>query len=112
MQIPSLEHLPKAFSELFDKVNSIEQLLRSEGQKEPIEQDRLFTIQETADFLSLAVPTIYGLVSRNEIPYSKKGKRLYFSRLELMDWVKSGRSKTRAEIAAEADDYLAKRKRG
>lgn len=74
--------------------------------------DSLFTIQETAEFLSLAVPTIYGLVSRNEIPYSKKGKRLYFSRLELMDWVKSGRSKTKAEIAAEADDYVAKRKRG
>lgn len=108
----TFEQLPKAVSELFDKVNSIESLLLSDFKTDNSEQDQLFTIQQTAEFLSLAVPTIYGLVSRNEIPYSKKGKRLYFSKQELLDWVKSGRNKTKAEISAEADNYLSKAKRG
>lgn len=70
------------------------------------EAEQLLTIKQTAEILSLSVPTIYGLVSRGEIPHSKKGKRLYFSKQELLDWVKAGRKKTNAEIAAAADDYL------
>lgn len=72
--------------------------------------DQLLTIQEAANFLHLSVPTIYGYVSKNNIPFSKKGKRLYFSKQELTDWVKTGRKKTIAEISAEANTYLTKRK--
>jgi len=66
------------------------------------QQDELLTIQQAAEILKLSVPTIYGLVSRTEIPHAKKGKRLYFSKLELLEWVQSGRKKTNAEIAAAA----------
>lgn len=75
------------------------------------EADQLLTIKQTAELLSLSVPTIYGLVSRGEIPHSKKGKRLYFSKQELLDWVKAGRKKTNAEIAAAADDYLTNKRK-
>ena len=77
------------------------------------EADQLFTIQQAADFLTLSVPTLYNLVSRKEIPYMKKGKRLYFSKEELTSWLKSGRKQTMAEIQTEADAYLlTKKKRG
>lgn len=75
------------------------------------EADQLLTIKQTAELLSLSVPTIYGLVSRGEIPHSKKGKRLYFSKQELLEWVKAGRKKTNAEIAAAADDYLTNKRK-
>lgn len=75
------------------------------------EADQLLTIKQTAEILSLSVPTIYGLVSKGEIPHSKKGKRLYFSKQELLEWVKAGRKKTNAEIAAAADDYLNNKRR-
>lgn len=75
------------------------------------EADQLLTIKQTAELLSLSVPTIYGLVSRGEIPHSKKGKRLYFSKQELLNWVKAGRKKTNAEIAAAADDYLTNKRK-
>ena len=74
-------------------------------QHEQPETDQLLTIQEAGQLINLTVPTIYGLVSRSEIPVSKKGKRLYFSKLELIEWVKSGRKKTIAEIATEAENY-------
>lgn len=72
---------------------------------EASKQDELLTIQQAAEILKLSVPTIYGLVSRTEIPHAKKGKRLYFSKQELLDWVQSGRKKTNAEIAADASAY-------
>jgi excisionase family DNA binding protein len=76
----------------------------------PQEQDELFTIQQAAEFLNLSVPTIYGHVSKAEIPVSKRGKRLYFSKEELTAWIKAGRKKTQAEIAATADAYLSNKK--
>jgi hypothetical protein len=42
----------------------------------------------------------------------KQGKRLYFSSIELMQFVKDGRRKTNSEIEAEAVDYLNKNKGG
>jgi hypothetical protein len=35
----------------------------------PEPKDRLLTVAEAATLLRLAVPTIYGLVQRNQIPY-------------------------------------------
>lgn len=73
----------------------------------------LLTINEASSFINLAKPTIYGLVSQAKIPCMKQGKRLYFSRLELISWIKAGRKKTIEDIQEEADNYLfSKRKRG
>ncbi|MBC5772632.1 helix-turn-helix domain-containing protein [Pontibacter sp. KCTC 32443] len=65
-------------------------------------EDKLLNVKEAAEFLSLAVPTLYSFTQRRLIPFSKRGKRLYFSKLELIDWVNSGRKQTQIEIAKEA----------
>ena len=72
--------------------------------------DELLTISQVAEFLSLSVPTIYGLVSKAAIPCMKKGKRLYFSKDEISNWIKAGRKKTLAELNSEADAYLLSQK--
>jgi hypothetical protein len=38
----------------------------------------------------------------------KRSKRLYFSKSELLEYVKGGRKQTNAEIKAEANLYLKK----
>jgi len=73
--------------------------------------EQLLTIQEAAEFLTLSVPTMYSKVSKNEIPFMKQGKRLYFSRIELLEYVKQGRSKSNAEIEQEAEMYLSNNKK-
>lgn len=55
----------------------------------------------------LARPTIYSLASQRKIPHSKQGKKLYFSRFELTEWIKAGRRKTTADLQAEAESYTA-----
>ena len=67
--------------------------------------DQLLTIAQVAEFLSLSVPTVYGLVSRSVIPCMKKGKRLYFSKDEISDWIKTGKKKTISEMAADVDSF-------
>jgi len=106
----TFEQLPKAVTQLYDKLEIIEKLLLAEASTKNIEEDRIITIQEVATFTHLSVPTIYGLVSRSEIPCMKKGKRLYFSKQELIAWIKSGRKKLNAEISEQADIYLAGRR--
>ncbi len=74
--------------------------------------EQLLTIQEAAEFLSLTVPTMYSKVSKGELPVMKRSKRLYFSRNELLDYLKAGRKKSNSEIDAEAKAYLSNKKKG
>ena len=97
----TFEQLPEAFTHLFNKVENIERLL-IEKSESAFEEDKILTIREASQVLTLSVPTIYGLVSRSQIPVSKKGKRLYFSKKDLTEWIKAGRKKTSDEIASEA----------
>jgi len=70
------------------------------------ESEQLLTIQQAGEILNLSVPTLYGYVHRAEIPVCKRGKRLYFSKQELLEWIKQGRKKTFAETTVEAEYYL------
>jgi len=71
--------------------------------------DELLTVQDAAQFLRLSVPTIYGLIHKGEIPVMKRSKRCYFSKVELINYLKQGRKKTLAETASEAEAYLKKK---
>jgi excisionase family DNA binding protein len=75
-------------------------------------QEKLLSVQEAAEFLHLSVPTIYSKVSRGELPVMKRSKRLYFSRNELLKYVKEGRKKTIDEIEEqELSDLMGKGRR-
>jgi excisionase family DNA binding protein len=91
--------------------NSVRKALILKAESNPAPGNELLTIEQAADFLSLTKQTIYSMVSKGEIPYMKQKKRLYFSREDLISYVKKGRRKTNDEIAAGADEYLNKRKR-
>lgn len=62
--------------------------------------DKLLTVQEAAEFLNIAVPTIYSKVSLRELPHHKRGKRLYFSLDDLIAYVKDGKRLTWEERKA------------
>ena len=81
------------------------------NEKLQIEQsEQLLTVQQTAEFLSLSVPTIYGLIHKGELPVMKRSKRCYFSKIELITYLKKGRKKTWSETASEAEQYCKTKK--
>src|SRR5664280_410993 len=102
----TFELLPQAVTQLLNKLENIERLLLEKSKEPQPEPDELLTVQQTAAILSLSVPTIYGLTQRAEIPVCERGKRLYFSKQELTNWIKEGRKKTLAETAGEATRYI------
>lgn len=108
----TFDQLPQAVNRLFEKLDSIEKLLNEKGGSIAVEPERLLTLNQAADFLSLKPPTLYGLVHNQRIPVCKQGKRLYFSQKELIDWIKAGRKKTTAQISLEAEAYLKTKRRG
>ncbi|MFV0290352.1 MAG: helix-turn-helix domain-containing protein [Mangrovibacterium sp.] len=104
------------FEAIEARLSSIENLildLKQPKKVEPTEQpEQLLTVQEAAEFLSLKVPTMYSKSSNGELPVMKRGKRLYFSRTELLEYLKDGRKKSNAEIEQEAKAYLLSNKKG
>lgn len=99
------------------RLNNIETLLLDlkhlpKEQCEQVETDELFTVQDTAKFLSLSVPTVYTLISKGDLPVMKRSKRCYFSKVELIKYLKQGRKKTQSEIDAETDQFLSRKKKG
>jgi len=113
MEILSFDQLPKAITILTKEVGELKcLLLEKQEQKHREQAEQFLTIQEAAQYLNLTVPTIYSKVSKGELPVMKRGKRLYFSSTELMDYLKEGRKKSNAEIEAEAEVYLLNNKKG
>lgn len=99
MEKVSFESLPQAVSLLLEKVDSLEQLLKSQQTIVSLApSDKPMSITEAAKFVNLTVPTLYGFVSKRTIPFSKVGKRLYFTEAELTSWIQSGRKQTRDEL--------------
>lgn len=91
---------------IIDCVNSCLKNNKQNTTQAPTETDELLTVKDTAKFLSLSVATIYGLIHKGEIPVMKRSKRCYFSKAELIDYLKQGRKKSLQEISSEADAYL------
>lgn len=56
--------------------------------------------------------TWYSKISRNELPYYKRGKKIYFLKSEIDEWLKQGKCKSNAEIDAESEAYLSNNKKG
>lgn len=96
---------------IIDCVNAC--LKNSKQEHPPVElPENPIPIQEAAQFLGLTVPTMYSKVSKGEVPVTKRGKRLYFFRSELLKYLKEGHKKSNAEIEAEADAYFSNNKKG
>jgi excisionase family DNA binding protein len=81
-----------------------------EQQEEKEHEDEIGGIELAIEVTKLAKPTIYGLVSERRIPHSKRGKKLYFSRRELLEWLTTGKRKTQDEIAEDAANFEDKKK--
>ena len=85
---------------------TVQLLLQKNEQQSTQQQEEFLTVKQASELLNLSVPTLYSKVSKGELPVMKRGKRLYFSRTELIEYLKAGKRKSSAEIEAEADAYL------
>ena len=85
---------------LFDKLISIESLLVAT-------QPKPLTLKEAAEFLDFSRSYLYRLTSQGRVPcYKPEGKRIYFDRAELVNWLKRNRIRPQEELEATAATYV------
>jgi excisionase family DNA binding protein len=52
---------------------------------------KLLSVSEAAQYLGIAIQTLYGFTSNRVIPFIKKGKKVQFLQSDLDQWLLSGR---------------------
>ncbi len=89
---------------ILQKLNQIEKLLV--GTKE------ILTIDDLVNYTGFQKSSIYKLVHKNLIPYTKPGgKKLFFQKSKIDEWLLSNSSKSTEEIENEAISYSLKTKK-
>ena len=78
--------------------SSVRQAMRDETPKGDKAQNKLLNVDEASEFLQLARQTVYTFTSRREIPFIKRGKKLYFNKTDLEKWLNEGKKPTVKEI--------------
>ena len=93
---------------LLEKLESIERKLTEQN----LLQKEIINFVEACLYLDLSSSYMYKLTSLNLIPcYAPMGKKLFFKRSELDNWLTSSRSSTIAENEQMAADYIVKKSR-
>lgn len=70
-------------------------------------QKRVLNFNETCSYLELSQSHLYKLTSTGAVPhYKPNGKKIYFHREELDQWLLRNRMDTQDEIEQQAADYL------
>ena len=80
--------------------------------KELTDVNPFMGFDKACEFLDVAPRTLKGYIAAEIIPNMKKEGKVYFDREELTQWLRSGKRKTKDEIAGEASNYLHKNKMG
>ncbi len=97
-------------------MDSIEKLLNelsknANNSKPPKDTDEIMTVEQLSDYLTIARQTIYEKCSKKEIPYFNAGKRLYFKKSVINDWINSGRRYTTDELMQQTAEWARKHPR-
>jgi len=65
------------------------------------------TLEEIADYLSISKSAVYKLTSKKEIPfYIPGGKKIYFKKEEVDDWIERSRVATDEETIQQLEGGL------
>ena len=72
----------------------------------------VLNLNETAQYLDISQSHLYKLTSTKRIPhFCPQGKKIYFKRTELDEWLLTNRQNTISDIEKQAANYLLQNKR-
>jgi len=84
---------------LLEKLSNIESLIKANNQP--------LTLQEACKYLDVTQSQLYKLTHLNLIPHYKPGgKKIYFNKLELNNWIYKNKKLTADEIEQKAINYV------
>lgn len=62
------------------------------------ENKEILTVNEAAEFLNLETSYLYQLTSKRLIPFYRPGRKIYFKKSDLIDWISKYRQSTVSEV--------------
>jgi len=104
------------FELIMQKLERIENLFLNHnveraGNNKTKPYSEIMSVQQLSDYLDLSKSHIYKKTSSREIPHSKRGKKLYFEKSVIDDWVLENKITTSDEIEQLAANYILNNKR-
>lgn len=78
---------------------------------ESLNTKEVFTVNEASQYTGMSKSYLYKLMMRRQIPHYKSptGKKCFFNRQELINWLQSDRVATDAELSEKAQTYCMKK---
>jgi len=113
MENLKLEDVPRLVGEMHEMLSKATRFM-DENENPRHEEDSWLDLAELCNYdpRKPAKATVYGWVSHGQIPYHKRGKKLYFKKSEIDAWLASGRRLTLSEREASVSSLMANRKGG
>ena len=96
------------FEVILEKLNAIESAIEKLNATSNNSDDNFMDIKQVASFIGVSKVTVYGMTHKQTIPHFKVGKRLYFKKSDIINWITSSRVLTRQELNQKADEYIFK----
>jgi excisionase family DNA binding protein len=96
------------FEVILEKLNAIENAIEKLNSTSNNSDDNFMDINQVSSFIGVSKVTVYGMTHKQIIPHFKVGKRLYFKKLDIINWITSSRVLTRQELNQKADEYIFK----
>lgn len=88
---------------ILERLDQIEKKLDEQG----LLQKNVLNFNEACRYLDVSASHLYKMTSSKKIPhFCPNGKRLYFNRQELEDWLLRNKQLTNNEIEEQANNYL------
>jgi len=88
-----------------NEVKQIKQFIKEQS----ILKKEILTLEEVAWYLGLSKSSIYKLTSKREIPfYSPGGKKVYFKKSEIENWVYKSKVTPIDEVENEVENFLSR----
>ena len=95
----------KIMETIQNEVKQIKQFIKEQS----ILRKEILTLEEVTWYLGLSKSSIYKLTSRREIPfYSPGGKKLYFRKSEIDNWIYNSKVTPIDEVENEVENYLSR----
>lgn len=90
------------YEEISKKLDEIKKLIL----KQNIERKEILDSVGASELLGIAPTSIYKMTSNCELPYYKpNGKKIYFKRTELEEWMLQNRCMSMEEIKQNTEDF-------
>ncbi len=117
--VPTFDMIPMLMANLLEdnkilsaKIDALNKNIMSMPAKKEDDNERM-DVAEAQKYIPghPAVQTIYGWTSNGQIPYHKIGKRIYFVKSELDEWLSHGQHKSDSDLQKEAEEYVARHRK-